>query len=124
MLPTPSPAQFAAGAAVLFSLFAALLLALWVGYDAATRSEHPLAWAGATFLAGLSPLAVGAVGVTLLYRRSRPELGSIPPPAVGNGAVPRGEVLGEAQAEGEGEIDDSGSDLGGFEMADPVDADA
>lgn len=103
MLPPPALAQFGAvpgptvAATGLLTLLVALGLAVWVGLDAADHSDHPLAWALATLVGGLSPLAVGAVAVTLLYRRSREELGSIAPPSVRNESeIQRGEVLGEA----------------------------
>lgn len=103
MLPTPVPEQFGASplpavAAVgLLTLLVALGLAVWVGLDAADHSDRPLAWALATLVGGVSPLAVGSVAVTLLYRRSREELGSIAPPSVRNESeIQRGEVLGEA----------------------------
>lgn len=131
MLPTPTPAQLAvpAGAVVAagISLLLAFVLAAWVGFDARRWSDHPLAWALAAVVAGLSPLAVGAVAVTVLYRLSRPELGSIAPPTADR-PVERGEVLGEPR--GEGGSDDAGDDgdtgggsddLGGFEPAEPID---
>ena len=113
MLPTPTPVQFsispagvvvAAGAVF---LLLALGLAVWVGADARRWSDHPLAWALATVVAGLSPFAVGAVAVTVLYRLSRPELGSIAPPT-SDRPVERGEVLGEPR--GEGSSDDTAED--------------
>jgi len=147
MPPMPTPAQFAvapAGAVVAVgaSLLLALGLAAWVGADARRWSDHPLAWALATVVAGLSPLAVGAVAVTALYRLSRPELGSIAPPTADR-PVERGEVLGKprgesrsereksaesAGADGSGDGEDAGVDgsgeeegLGGFEPAEPID---
>ena len=103
MFPTPAPGQFGAVsdptllAAGLSTLAVPLALALWVGVDAADHSDHPLAWALTTVVAGLSPLWIGSIAVVLLYRRSRDELGSIAPPSVRReGEIDRGEVLGEA----------------------------
>ena len=103
MFPTPAPGQLGAVsdptllAAGLSTLAVPLALALWVGVDAADHSDHPLAWALTTLVAGLTPLWIGAVAVALLYRRSREELGSIAPPSVRReDEIERGEVLGEA----------------------------
>mgnify|MGYP006279784597 CR=1 FL=1 len=103
MLPTPVPVQFGAVprpillVAGLSTLAVPIALALWILVDATDHTEHPLAWALATLVAGVSPLGIGSVAVTLLYRRSREELGSIAPPSVRReGEIERGEVLGEA----------------------------
>lgn len=144
MLPTPAPAQFggvlgpAVAAVGLLALLVPITLAVWVGYDAADHSDHPLAWALATLVGGLSPLSVGSLAVVLLYRRTRDELGSIAPPSVRRESeIRRGEVLGEAVDErrrversrseltdgGKASESQSNDDLGGFEMADPVESD-
>lgn len=78
-----------------------VFLALWVLIDAKEQTDHPLAWGLTVLLGGLTPFYVGAIAVTVLYHLSREELGSIPPPAVGNRTV-GGEVLGESAREREG----------------------
>lgn len=144
MLPTRVPTPFGAvpgpvvAAVGVLTLLVPVALAVWVGRDAADHSDHPLAWALATLVGGLSPFCVGSLAVALLYRRTRDELGSIAPPSVRNGAeIRRGEVLGEAVDErrrversrsgvtdgGESRGAKPSDGLGGFEMADPVDAD-
>lgn len=122
-----------------------VFLSLWVMLDAKARTDHPLAWGLAVLVGGLTPFYVGAIAVTVLYHRSRDELGSIPPPEVSGDDVQRGEVLGEparepavtgmgpdGQARWEGRADAGlhGSDeeeaelaVGGFEMADPIEGD-
>ena len=79
----------------LLTFLVPVFLSLWVLLDAKARTDHPLAWGVTVLLGALTPFYVGSVAVTILYRLSREELGSIPPPEVSGDDVQRGEVLGE-----------------------------
>lgn len=114
------------GAELILALVAFVVpigLALYVGLDAREQTDHPLAWGLATLVAGFSPFFIGAIAVTVLYRLSRDELGSVAPPTFGEADMDDdAQVLGQSLGSQRAAAEKSG-DADGFEPAEVVDDD-
>lgn len=95
-------------------------LAIFVWQDAREYTDHPVAWAVAVLVAGLSPFFVGSIAVTVLYFVVRDELGTAAPPTFGEADMDENaQVLGQRLGGGPDAGDTDGED--GFDFDEGAD---